>query len=738
MMPRSREEAGRSKAGTPSKRTRPAWLPVLVVFLLAFLIRVIYVLQQRANPQFASPLLDPAYHDEWAWQLASGTWKPDGPFFRAPFYPLFLAGIYKLAGHDFLTPRLVQALLGSLSCVLTCLIGTRLFSRSVGLLAGLGAALYGTLIYFDAELQLPVLLLLLILGFFLALLLAFDAGTGKTIAVRPQPQPKAATDASAAISPTASARRQTVRAPLAWSALAGAGFGLATITHPPVASFLPGLAWAFWDRVKHGFPWMAVAAFILVALIPVGVVTLYNATAGGDFVIIASQGGVNFYIGNNELSDGKTAIVPGTRPDWWGGRFDTIKIAERELGRSLKDSEVSRYWFRKALTYITTHPLQWIGLTARKFGLFWLAPEIGNNESIPHTRSYSAVGRLPLLGFGLVAPLGLAGIILALRQRRRAALLPLLWIIFLMLGVIAFFVCGRYRVPTVPFLLIFAAFAVAEGVAAWRRGERRLLRWPALVFLLALIAVNVPALGHKENLAQARYHDGVAWRQKGNAAEAERAFRDALAMDPNVVGAQENLANILAERGDRRGAGQAYEQAVAASPRDPKALANLASFQLNAGDLAAAEATAQRALAIDPDHSEALRILGVVREQRGDLAGARDAYERALRFTREQPRLENNLAGLDMREGRLAEAEVRLRRAVELDPEYALAWTNLGVLYVNSERLDDAVTALQRATELQPNSQQAWLQLAEVLRQLGRTAEAERAQQRAGQVGRRN
>ena len=49
---------------------------------------------------------------------------------------------------------------------------------------------------------------------------------------------------------------------------------------------------------------------LLCALIPIGGVTLYNATAGGDLVLIASQGGVNFYIGNNERSDGRTAIVP--------------------------------------------------------------------------------------------------------------------------------------------------------------------------------------------------------------------------------------------------------------------------------------------------------------------------------------------------------------------------------------------------------------------------------------------
>jgi Flp pilus assembly protein TadD/4-amino-4-deoxy-L-arabinose transferase-like glycosyltransferase len=685
----------RAKQSRP--RRWPAWAPVAGIFLLALLVRVIYTLQQRANPQFIAPVLDPAYHDEWAWKLATGAWKPEGPFFRAPLYPLFLAALYRVFGHDFLAVRLVEGIVGSLSCVLTWAIGERLFSRRVGLVAGFGAALYGVLIHFDAELQIPVLLVFLVLGFFYALLRALGEG----------------------------------KRPLAWSAASGALFGLAAITNPPVAVFLPALLWAFWERWRRGFPRAAIAAFFALAVIPAAIVTIYNATAGHDFVIVASQGGVNFYIGNNPQSDGHTAVVPGTRPDWWGGRFDTIKIAEREMGRPLRDSEVSRYWFRQGLAFITGHPLQWLGLTARKFALFWSAVEIGNNESIPHVEAYSSIMRLPFFGFGLAAPLALAGMALAWRERRRAALLPAAWIALFMAGVVAFFVCARYRIPIVPFLLVFAAFALVEGAALWRRGERRALAVPALVLALALLAVNGQAIGHRENIAQARFLDAIAWRQQGNTAEAERALRDAVRLDPGLAEARNNLANLLAARGERSGALQAYEQAVAASPRNPKAYANLASFYLEAGKPAAAESTITRALAIDPDNSEALRVLGVIREQRGDLAGARDAYTRALRFTRERPRLENNLAGLAMREGNLAEAEQRLRTAVELDPKYALAWSNLGGLYVNSGRLPDAADALRRAAELQPDAARAWQQLADVLQRLGRTDEAAQARARA-------
>ncbi|MCK4305892.1 MAG: tetratricopeptide repeat protein, partial [Candidatus Eisenbacteria sp.] len=693
------QRAGQGQRGQLPRSWRPDRNGALLgaaIFLLALTLRVIYVLQSRANPQFFIPLMDGGYHDEWAWQLATGSWEPSGPFFRAPLYPFFLGAIYAVCGHDYLLARLLQAVVGSGSCVLVFLIGSRLFSRASGVLAGVGAAVYWILIYYDNELLIPVLFVFLVLAFFYALISALDMG-GSTAAATPR-RPD----------------RHTIL-----SAASGALYGLAAIARPNILILLPALAWAFHRAVKRGFPKRAVVTFTLIALVPIAAVTAYNALAGGDLVLIASQGGVNFYIGNNEQSDGCTAIVPGTRGDWWGGRFDTIKIAERSAGRALKDSEVSSYWFRKAIQFIVTHPFQWLSLTARKLALFWSSAEIGNNSSVYHQRAYASIMRHPLPGFGLVGPLGLVGIWLALRRRREVAMLPFLFVALYMAGVIAFFVCARYRVPIIPFLLIFASFAVTEVVAMWRKRERAGLLWIVAGFGLALLAVNVQAMSHRENIAQARFHDGIAWAKAGNVAEAENALRDALRLDPNLAVARTNLANLLSGRGDADEARGAYERAIAADPRNAMTWTNLASLYLEAGHLTAADSIVTRALEIDPDFSDALRVLGVIREEKGDLAGARQAYLRALRFTREPHRLENNLGLVAMKEGDAVAAERHLRRAVELKPSYVLAWNNLAMLLVKADRLAEAVEPLEQAAALQPNSSAAWSNLAEVLKHVG-------------------
>ena len=133
-------------------RTRPHPWAMAAIFLWALLLRLIYVRQISSNPFFSRPVMDPGYHDEWARAIASGDWIGKEAFFRAPLYPYFLGVIYRLFGPDYLTPRIIQAVLGSISCVLLYLITRRLFGERAALLAGAAAGAYGMLIYFDAEL----------------------------------------------------------------------------------------------------------------------------------------------------------------------------------------------------------------------------------------------------------------------------------------------------------------------------------------------------------------------------------------------------------------------------------------------------------------------------------------------------------------------------------------------------------------------------------------------------------
>ena len=154
------DATARTASADPPRR-RLDLLLIIAIVILAMGIRVTYVLQSRSSPLFAYPIMDAAYHDEWARAIADGETFIEGPYFRAPLYPWFLGGVYTLFGHNYLIPRLIQAGIGAISCVLLYLIGRDTLGRPVGFIAGMAAATYWMLVYYDAELLLVPLVVAL-------------------------------------------------------------------------------------------------------------------------------------------------------------------------------------------------------------------------------------------------------------------------------------------------------------------------------------------------------------------------------------------------------------------------------------------------------------------------------------------------------------------------------------------------------------------------------------------------
>src|SRR5687768_1870970 len=143
----------------------------LLIFAVALTVRLIHIWQIRPSPFFDVLLGDANGYDQWAQQLAGGDWIGSQVFYQAPLYPYFLGVLYSIFGRDLLVVRIVQAVIGSASCVLLGMAGARLFSihptmqsphrgdpgRRVGLIAGLALALWAPAIFFDGLLQKSVL-----------------------------------------------------------------------------------------------------------------------------------------------------------------------------------------------------------------------------------------------------------------------------------------------------------------------------------------------------------------------------------------------------------------------------------------------------------------------------------------------------------------------------------------------------------------------------------------------------
>ncbi|MBM4049474.1 MAG: tetratricopeptide repeat protein, partial [Planctomycetes bacterium] len=640
----------------------------LLVFALAAILRLGYLWQMESVPIFEVPLMDMRYHDLWAWRLARGEASGGEAFFRAPFYPYFLAGIYRVFGHDPMAARAIQALIGACSCLMLYFLASSFLGLWAGLGAGLGMAVYGMLIYFDVELLLPVLEV-----FF---------GVMGLLALRQW-----------AMKPSA--------AKAAWS---GLSFSVFAVTRPNVLVFMP-FALVFGLRQSQRVAgrragWLHASVFAVLCLLPVAFVAVRNYVVGKDLVLISSQAGMTFYIGNNPASDGFTALMPQTRRTWWGQYYDAIRIAEAEEGRKLMPSEVSRYWTRKALEFIVEQPAAWMRLTLRKLYLLLHGFEVSDNLVIYAAGWHSWLMRVlvcragPLwLPYGLLMPLALMGMLVCLPRWRDY--FPIYAFVLIYAGtIVAFFVCARYRMPLIPGLIFFAAAFVQWVWAEAGRGLRR--RWMAAgAGLVALLVFcNIPLLGHERiNFLKARVDLAAGHLELGQMEQALAECDRAIELAPNEADGYIVRASTLLKLGRPAEAAQtleALERTPSFQRQQPDVLILLAYCYQKTGEADKARAAAEKALALDPYNAYALHIL------------AESRFER----------------------GQVQECVALCQRALKLSPDFAKVHLLLGKALVSTGDLDGAARHLRHVLALHPDSAEACAQLARVLRLQGKASEA--------------
>ncbi len=657
--------------------------PDFFIPLTALAVRFIYLLHIQSSPFFDSPELDSAMHDRWAREIVAGEFGEGEPFFRAPLYYYFLALIYKIFGHSYFIPRLMQIFFGAFGSWLTYRLGVRIFDKNAGIIAGLIVALCGPLIYFDAELRIPALLIPLIL----LTLIQLD--------------------------------RQREH-PTNWGFLiSGALLGLAALARPNILIFVPFVwIWILWI-VRGRLRWLIL--FTLGILLLVLPVTLRNYLQSDDFVLIASQAGVNFYIGNNPQSDGYTAIVPGTPGDWEGGYHETIRIAEAAAGRELKSSEVSRYWFGRTVKEISDDPGRWVSLICRKFRLLFSGHEIGNNDDIYFQRRYSWLLSLLMwekiiaFPFGILLPLGLLGFILKSDRRRNA--LPLLFFISYSVSIIAFFVCTRFRLPLIPLLAVWAGFAVTRIFHLLKKRDYRPLMLSVLLFIILLLAANQnPLAGEGICGFEGAFFLAGKYYDRGDYAKSVEAYEETLTLDSQSADAHNGLAMALIKSGRREEARRHLETAVTLSPSLVKAQNNLGQFYLQSGNTEQAYDRFKAVLQIDSTDVFANRGIADIAYQQGTWQEAEDYYQRAYVAGAKDRQLISRWANSVLQQSNYIEALRINAILLEQEPDNARAHHNHAKICIACDSLQLAKRELEIVMRLDPGNVEARAELEELER----------------------
>ncbi len=694
----------------PRRTRRRGLLLLALLFAAALVPRLVYLAELQRSPLEDFLSLDTRTHHLMAQRIAETGSTGEEVFFRAPLYPYTVGLFYRLFGVQRFPVRLAQALLGALAAPLTFLLGLRLLGRGQALAAALLVAGNWVMVYFGGELLITTLLVPLDL---LVLLLLTRRG--------PDRLPGTGT-----------------------LFVAGLALGLSALARPNILIFLPAMViWLGWlasnDNFKALFSrsfLVPLLAFSLGVALMVAPVTIRNLVKGGDPVLIASQGGINFFLGNNPSANGRAAIAPCTWAEipgdyrrrhadsiwaheliWVSGNY----LAERDTGRNdLKPSEISSHWFGRAGAFVTGQPGQALSLLSRKVFFLLNAYEIPSNKDMEHFIRRHRLGTLNLLALGLpgrfpmglALPLALLGMGFALVNWRRH-LLFLLFLASYSAGIVLFFVNARYRVPLLPLIFIYTVLAVGELVRRWREGpangrmKRLALPLTALLLLGLLCNANLFQVRDPMLLGTLHFNLGNHHLNKKDFDLAEISYAEALKLNPGMVDAHNNLGNICLQRQAFEEAAVHFRKARELSPDNPAVHYQLGETLSRLGRLPEAVVSLRQALKLDPEMWQAAYQWGNVEARRKNWKDAVAAYSWSIGYNPRHLPSHFNLAAVYLEMEDLVGASRELAITLDLDPNLADAHFRMAEVHYRRGETAAMAAELREVLRLEPNHPQA-------------------------------
>ncbi len=373
--------------------------------------------------------------------------------YQPPLYTMFVASILALPGLGVGAVKIVQLLLSVLTVFVVYRIGRRWFDERCALAAAALCALYPNFIAFTHYLWSETLFVFLV-----------------TLAIAYVTRGK---DAS---------RRELL--------VAGLLFGLAALTRSAILYFLPVVGlWLVWVHRAQGPRALLRPALLLAVLVPIAPWTVRSCLLHEGFVLIDTNGPFNLWRGNTPTTFASRANPPGGT---YAAPFDglplmpvasqnprlLVELVKRDLHEPQPtDLEIARHARRLAWNHIREDPTAflrrgWIKIvdmwnpTSFLLRQFRVGAYGATNATAEALLGWSAV-----LGFLVTMGAGLVGLF-ASRRDPHAWLVIALLLFFTAIHAVTFGLT-RFRLPLMPFVILFAGQAMALGAARWHAARRR-------------------------------------------------------------------------------------------------------------------------------------------------------------------------------------------------------------------------------------------------------------------------
>jgi tetratricopeptide (TPR) repeat protein len=193
--------------------------------------------------------------------------------------------------------------------------------------------------------------------------------------------------------------------------------------------------------------------------------------------------------------------------------------------------------------------------------------------------------------------------------------------------------------------------------------------------------------------AEANYRLGTAFEQTGDFNSAVGYLMQAAKLDPKHVGAQVELARLMATSHNPEVLAEAArraQEAYAASPQDVAVLDTLAQLEWNAAKPQEAEQHLEQALEHFPGHLKSAVMLARIKLASNDLPGAEEVLRKAAGASPAAPEPLVALGDLLNLAGKTVEAERQFQQALKIRPDYGPALLELASLRVRAGKRDEA------------------------------------------------
>lgn len=567
----------------------------ILIFFLALSARLLYIEQIKDDVLFYYPIVDSGFYDYRGAELAEGGGRDEGPASRVPFYRYFLGSIYRLGGHNVYLARFVQAAAGAATATFIFLLSAGIFNRSVGLIAGVASALYWPFIAFGAKF-LPVNLALL----FSVMSVFF-------------------------------VERFFAKKKVLWIFAGGIFLACACLARSNIFLVFPALLfWLFRSTFKADGTRNAVFYSVFLVL---GFLVVITPPLAKDYsqrrevIPIQKNYGVGIYFGADIEH---VRIRPGYR---W-----------KTLMRELHDEgitgtkERNLYWIGRTKELILQRPLTYLDNLADKIYLLWNYYEFSPRENINYFRKKSRFLSFPLVNFGFIAPFSILGILMAWKGFGIKTVPIYLFLIPYEISLLPFMPLARYRLPAVPFLIIFASLCIFGFFEAGRKKQwNSLYQYAALLIPLFILMNTNPFRGYLEDFSRPRYYEGRARMKR-------------------IGGEKEALSELMI--------------AAVRHPDDADIYDYMGYIYVRQGELKKAERCYLMALEIEPRLPKTMNSLGIIYAKQGNVEKAKLVFKEVIeKFSAESASAHTNLGNCYRMEGRHGMAEKEYRRALFLRPD---------------------------------------------------------------------